>query len=66
MVDLKPIESAPKDGTRVLVYREGCSESHVIAWYSKTYESWVSVLGSCFEGATHWVEIENILGTQNG
>lgn len=50
-----PIETAPKDGTRVLLYREGWGESMAVCWWDKSDDTW-SVVGAfgTFLGATHY------------
>ena len=53
--DWRPIKTAPKDGTRIVLYREGFAESMAIAWYDKEYECpWIPVNGTSFPEPTHW------------
>lgn len=42
----KPIETAPRDGTRILVYREGYAEPVAVCWWSKAFGDWLSVPGA--------------------
>ena len=50
-----PIKSAPRDGSRVLIYREGFAEDRAVCWWSESSEEWEAVNGSTFPGATHWM-----------
>ena len=53
----KPIESAPKDGTRVLSYREGYAESMAVVWWNGTgcgAACWLPVNGAVWHSPTHW------------
>lgn len=50
-----PISGAPRDGSRVLLYREGYAEDRAVCWWSRDQEEWVAVHGSAFPGATHWM-----------
>jgi len=55
----KPIETAPRDGTRIIVRRDiDYAERHAICWWSNVYKWWCPVWGSgVFAGATEWMEI---------
>ena len=50
----RPIETAPKDGTRVLLFREGYAEDVFVGWYNTTNNSWVACFSSEILGVTHW------------
>ena len=55
MTDWQPIETAPRDGNRVLLYREGWREHTAVGWWSRTEKRWYTVPGTWpFNGATHW------------
>jgi hypothetical protein len=55
-----PIETAPRDGTRVLTYRAGFAESQAVAWFNHTGcgdPCWVPVHGSSWPEPTHWCQL---------
>lgn len=52
--DWKSIDSAPKDGTRVLVYRLAFVDDVAACWWSKSDREWIAVHGGPFPGGTHW------------
>ena len=52
----QPIETAPNDGTRVLLYRAGYAEAQCIGYWSSDFDMWLPVNGSIFPGATHWAQ----------
>ena len=49
------IDSAPRDGSRVILFREGYAEDLAICWWDGSREDWEAVHGSAFPGATHWM-----------
>lgn len=49
-----PIETAPKDGTRVLAHRPGWADSIGVAWWSQTWGEWCSVPGTYRWTPSHW------------
>ena len=56
----RPIDTAPRDGVRVLVYRDGYAESVAVAWFNSTGGGdacWVPVNGSVWPEATHWMPL---------
>lgn len=59
MINWKPIKDAPKDGTRVLLYRSDWAENVCVGWYSKDYEGWVVAgsVSSPWVGPTLYAEI---------
>lgn len=60
MNEWMPIETAPKDGTRVLLYRGGFAESMAVAWFSCMEfndDCWIPMNGSVFPEPTHWMPL---------
>ena len=57
MTEWQPIETAPKDETRILMYRTGYAESTAVGAYWPTWEQWVSVPGSYTWKPTHWMPL---------
>lgn len=54
----RPIASAPKDGTRVLLYRPNWAEHTVVAWYHALGSEWAAVNGFDVAGEpTHWMPL---------
>jgi len=53
----QPIETAPKDGSRVLTYRSGFLENMAVAWYSMNLDAWLPVNGSAWPEPTHWMPL---------
>lgn len=53
----RPIESAPKDGTRVLLYRDLWMESMGVCFWDGVQCEWRPVNGSCFPGSSHWMPL---------
>jgi hypothetical protein len=54
----QPIETAPKDGTRIIVYRTGYAEAGCIGFWSNDYDEWrIAGAGNCFLNATHWAPL---------
>jgi len=57
----QPIETAPHDGTRLLLYREGCIGFWSGAWRGKKVEFWHSDLSRKNEPhawqPTHWMPL---------
>lgn len=52
-----PIETAPKDGTRVMVFRMHYLEDIAVCFYSNSQKEWVPVNGSVFPSGTHWMPL---------
>jgi len=50
-----PIGTAPKDGSRVMLFRKGFAEDRALCWWNDSLGDWMAVQGSAFLGATHWV-----------
>lgn len=59
MSEWQPIETAPKDGTRVLLFRRGWAESVSVGWWGGLWETWNVAGGitSEFVHPTHWMPI---------
>ena len=55
----QPIATAPKDETRVLLYRGDWMESVAVGWWSRSEETWIIAGGatSVFARATHWMPL---------
>lgn len=56
-MEWQPIATAPKDGTRILLYRPNCVESMAVCWRAKDWHEWWIVFGPSFHGATHWMPL---------
>lgn len=57
-VEWMPVETAPKDGTRILLYREGWAENVAVCWWSNSQDEWEVAAGLCpFYDATHWIKL---------
>ena len=56
-MEWQPIETAPKDGTRVLLARRDWLESMALGFWSDDLGEWKSVIGASFLGATHWAPL---------
>lgn len=48
------IESAPRDGTRVLLFRRRWAENMAVGWYSRDWSCWLTVNGTEFPEPTEW------------
>lgn len=57
MTDWQPIETAPRDGTRVLLFRGEWMESMGIGYWSNDWMEFTMVGGECFPGPTHWMPL---------
>lgn len=54
----RPIETAPKDGTRVLLHRDGWAEHTAVGWYDDVRREWRPVCGDVFPGdVIHWLPL---------
>lgn len=56
-MDWQPIETAPKDGSRVLINRKGYAEPICVGWYSQDWKEWKSVPGEWSWKPTHWMPL---------
>ena len=56
MSDWKRIETAPLDGTRVLIYRENWEEHTLVGW-AHADGDWCVAGGYPLAGPTHWMEL---------
>jgi hypothetical protein len=54
----QPIDSAPKDGSRILLYRADWQECFAVGWWSWDHMEWIPVCGTCFPGPTHWAPLQ--------
>ena len=57
MSEWESIETAPKDETRVLLYRKGWAENTGVGRWSTNGKQWVSVPGDWAWKATHWMPL---------
>lgn len=53
----QPIETAPLDGTRVLLFREEFAEAMAVAWWNAGTSDWIPVNGVLFVGPTAWMPL---------
>ena len=53
----QPIETAPKDETRIILWREGWQEANAVGFWSESDKSWNAVGSTYFVGATHWMPL---------
>lgn len=56
LVEWRAIDSAPKDGTRILLSRPGTGWGVVIAWWSESAALYGDSIGF-FRNATHWMPL---------
>ncbi len=54
----KPIESAPKDGTRVIAVSRGC-DAHVHFWHQTDKAWWIEYADGRSWQPTHWMPLPN-------
>jgi len=58
VMNWQPIETAPKDGTGVLVYSNG---RVVSAYFSKSQDEWLEVIHDySFYDPTHWMPLPEL------
>lgn len=53
----RPIETAPRDGTRILAYRSGFAELLAIIFWSSDFDIWTPVHGNSWLSPTHWMSL---------
>ncbi len=53
----QPIETAPKDESRILLYRTGWAEAIAVGWWSNANVCWMSIPGTWEWKATHWMPL---------
>lgn len=60
-MDWQPIESAPKDGTRILLHMDGTDEpSPAVGEWGMDFwmkKNWCMEAGDYWPGATHWAPL---------
>lgn len=56
-MEWKPIATAPKDETRVILFRDGWEENMAICTYMKSINEWIAVGGCVFNGPTYWMPL---------
>jgi hypothetical protein len=52
MMEWQPIETAPKDGTEILTYRE--AGLMAVAVWDPFWKGWICVDGAALMAVTHW------------
>jgi len=58
MSEWQPIETAPRDGTRIILFRPNWVESMAIGFYYASYEQWTVIYaGVEFCDVTHWMPL---------
>jgi hypothetical protein len=57
IVEWQPIETAPKDGTRILLFRQDYEETIAVCYYSENWNFWKIVLGNFWANPTHWMPL---------
>jgi hypothetical protein len=57
MSEWKLIETAPKDGTRVMIVIAENIKTVCVAYWSKGCDAWMSIPGCWSREATHWMPI---------
>jgi hypothetical protein len=54
----QPMETAPKNGDRILLYRQGWNENACVGYWDIVWLDWHIVGGGCaWSGPTHWAPI---------
>lgn len=62
-----PIDTAPRDGTRVLLYRTDWVEDTCVGFWNDVWKEWNTVNGSVFPEASHWATLpQPPAGVNNG
>ncbi len=57
-MEWQPIKTAPKDGTRVILFRPDWIESMVTGYWNKDFDDWfIPYNGSPFLSPTHWMPL---------
>lgn len=51
------METAPMDGTRVLLYRKEYVESMTVGFWHNSYEQWGTAIGALYFNPTHWMPL---------
>jgi hypothetical protein len=67
MSNWQPIETAPKDGTRVVLYLPEFAEEYRIAFWARSWGEWQTIPGlySC-RSASHWMPLPPPPATAKG
>lgn len=55
-MEWQPIETAPKDGSAVILVRKW-ADHMAICFYNETFDEWVSRGSVPFHNATHWTHL---------
>ncbi len=57
-MDWQSIETAPTDGTRILLYRDGYAENMAVCWRDNYLNQWRPVHGGTFQNPTAWMPLQ--------
>ena len=53
----QPIETAPRDGTRILAWRPNWKESQAVVYWNSDFQDWETCLGTVFHDCTKWMPL---------
>lgn len=56
-MEWQPIETAPRDGTRILLFREGWHVNCAVGYWRIDWHEFAPVGGECFPQPTHWMPL---------
>ncbi len=53
----QPIETSPRDGTRILAYRPNWNESQAVVFWNLDFADWEICYDTVFHDFTHWMPL---------